>query len=99
MGLGEAASKRKSDWLHSRSGAAGVPLLRFRNYQPDAETLQDFVEPAPLIGPDASGHVDTVEGQAIGTLHGRLHLNCGFSLPVTTNLDSLVHIHSLSDLG
>ncbi|KAH6560918.1 hypothetical protein BASA62_010202 [Batrachochytrium salamandrivorans] len=59
-------SKRQrldSDDATVLADTASVPLLRFRNYQPDAETLQDFVEPAPLIGPDAKGHVDTVEGQ------------------------------------
>ncbi|KAH6601730.1 hypothetical protein BASA61_001837 [Batrachochytrium salamandrivorans] len=51
-------SKRQrldSDDATVLADTASVPLLRFRNYQPDAETLQDFVEPAPLIGPDAKG--------------------------------------------
>ncbi|KAI8923617.1 cwf18 pre-mRNA splicing factor-domain-containing protein [Entophlyctis helioformis] len=51
--------------MHLRpSSAAGRAPLRFRNYQPQTTDLQTFVEPAPIVGPAAKDHTDTVEGQA-----------------------------------
>ncbi|EGF78932.1 hypothetical protein BATDEDRAFT_90113 [Batrachochytrium dendrobatidis JAM81] len=46
--------------------------LRFRNYQPETDALKDYVETAPIVGPHAKHHVDTVEGQAETIKHDAL---------------------------
>ena len=60
------ALQQESD---SNDPAEDKKPLRFRNYDPVHSQLKEYIADAPLVGPEAKGVVDTVEGQ-VGTMNG-----------------------------
>jgi coiled-coil domain-containing protein 12 len=79
MSLAEEASKRKERLrklkqdaeanntakLETKRPADGGDSLRFRAYQPESESLQQFKQQEPSVGPKANIDQDTVENRAL----------------------------------